>query len=184
MIDINLLPWRDELREFRRKQFFMFVALTVVVAILVVLTMSWIVGTKITTQERRNQIIKNEIQVLNADNANLSKTTKQREQLIVQLQKLQQLHNSRYQLVSFFNGIVQILPQEIHLSKIERQGDTIIITGLAKNNEQITQLMRNVHVSKWFTEPELNEITDGDMGMKKFRLTVLQQNLVANKDES
>ena len=66
MPDINLLPWREELREERKRQFFSALALTAVLAGIIGFAWNTWVGSFIDAQERRNQMLETEITALDA----------------------------------------------------------------------------------------------------------------------
>ena len=57
MPDINLLPWREALREERKRQFTVVVSGTVVLALLVGYSMEFSVGTEIQVQNSRNAML-------------------------------------------------------------------------------------------------------------------------------
>ena len=61
MPSINLLPWRQELRQRRRKEFLIGVAAAVVLAGIVTLLANFIVSSMIDAQNRRNELLKSEI---------------------------------------------------------------------------------------------------------------------------
>ncbi len=61
MPSINLLPWRQALRQRRRKEFLIGVGAAVVLAALVTLVANFIVSSMIDAQNRRNELLKAEI---------------------------------------------------------------------------------------------------------------------------
>lgn len=183
MIDINLLPWREQRRDLSRKQFFVQLGLIAVLGIVISASINSIIGQCVRSQVARNAVFTSEIQQMTQTNKKMKNIKQERDQLIIQLKKLQQLHNSRFQLVNLFNGLVHVLPDGVHLTEMQRINGKITIRGIASNHGEVTHLLRNIHKSTWFIDPELSEVTDDSSGASKvFRLTMLQQQYGENHE--
>ena len=65
MTRINLLPWREELREEKQKEFLQYLAFVLIVASGLVFVAMQYVNAAIDDQRARNSYVQNEIAVLN-----------------------------------------------------------------------------------------------------------------------
>jgi len=178
MPNINLLPWRDELREELKRQFFMVLVGAVAISILVLLLTHGIVGKKITHQTIRNQFLTQEINVLDKQIQEIKELKKKREALIARMNIIKQLQSNRPRVVHLFDELVTILPKGVHLSKVIRKGRVVTLLGKSESNTNVSDLMRSVERSKWLTDPSLNEIITNKLKgnyLSEFKLDMLQE---------
>ena len=82
MARINLLPWREEARRERQRQFLYSLMATLVMGAVLVLIVGMFFEQKISDQEARNQRITQEIQRLDQRIARISELDKTRNRLI------------------------------------------------------------------------------------------------------
>ena len=66
---INLLPWREELRKERQKNFAVATGIAIVFGVLVVMFSNYVYNTRIEYQNSRNQLLRGEITALDAQNS-------------------------------------------------------------------------------------------------------------------
>lgn len=177
MIRINLLPWREELRAEHKKQFLVSLALSVVIALLIIGGFHFSVSQEISYQQARNTYLTQTVQEMNREIQTLKKINVEKEQLLQNLSLIQDLNNSKFEVVGVLDELVQLVPKQVHFTKIDRHKNRITLEGTATSNEKITQLMRNINQAKWLTDPELQEIhtDDLDPAEKDFKLVVMQR---------
>ena len=155
---INLLPWRNELREQRRNQFFVALGGAAVGAGLVILlaniTFSKIIG----FQEDRNRILQNEIDALNIRIEEILNLEDQKEGLLARIEIIEQLQRSRPGIVHVFEELVTTLPDGVYLNSVKQTGQRIEIVGAAESNTRVSALMRNIDGSEWLSKPDLEVV--------------------------
>jgi len=155
---INLLPWRNELREQRRNQFFVALGGAAVGAGLVILlaniTFSKIIG----FQEDRNRILQNEIDALNIRIEEILNLEDQKEGLLARMEIIEQLQRSRPGIVHVFEELVTTLPDGVYLNSVKQTGQRIEIVGAAESNTRVSALMRNIDGSDWLSKPDLEVV--------------------------
>lgn len=174
MAKINLLPWRDELREQRQKEFGVaFVVALVLGAILVGLADMYVNST-IEAQQERNAYLNREIKKLDDRIKEISALKKKREQLLDRMKVIQELQGNRPVIVRFFDEIVQTLPKGVYFTSLNKTGDVIDIKGVSDSNNRVSNLMRRLDESDWFANPTLKAVKEAgkDKSGSAFDLTV------------
>jgi type IV pilus assembly protein PilN len=177
MAKINLLPWRETKRKEKQQEFLVMLGAGAALAILVVLLVQFQFDRKITNQERRNQLLTNEIKILDNDIKEIQKLDATRRNLIDRMEVIQNLQTTRPGIVHLFDEIATTIPAGLHLSSLSQSGDTINITGRAESNARVSSYMRNIEKSEWLTNPKLTVITTNEsasLRLSDFTLVVEQ----------
>lgn len=158
MARINLLPWRDQYREERKRQFLVVLAGVGVLAALV--SYLWVssVEAGIEQQKDRNQLLKTEIAALNKKVQEIRELKKRRKELLSRMKVIQDLQGTRPIIVRHFDELVRAIPDGVYLKKLNRKGKLIILEGVAESNNRVSSLMRNLDQSDWFTSPNLTSV--------------------------
>ena len=177
MVNINLLPWREELRLETKKRFFIGVGSSVVAGLIVVILMHWFISMQISHQQKRNTFIQTEIAKVSAQITQNKDIKDQEKALLGKITAMQALYNSRFRLVSILDEVVKLIPKRVYLIKVTREGDFLMFTGNAASNAQVTQFMKNISNSSSLMNPVLQQITvDQATGSQRhFQLQAMQQ---------
>lgn len=179
MPHINLLPWRDELRKRREKEFI----ITAVIAALmmggVVLGVHLHYESRIAYQNQRNSFIEAEISALDKKIKEIDNLKKERDSLIARTKVIQDLQAGRPEIVHVFDELVTTLPDGVYYTKVAQKGRALNLHGVAQSNARVSSLMRSLNTSTWFENPSLVEITadlhkDTSVRLSKFNLNVSQ----------
>ena len=179
MPHINLLPWRDELRKRREKEFI----ITAVIAALmmggVVLGVHLHYESRIAYQNQRNSFIETEIAALDKKIKEIENLKKERNRLIARTKVIQDLQAGRPEIVHVFDELVTTLPDGVYYTKVAQKGRGLNLHGVAQSNARVSSLMRSLSTSTWFENPSLVEITanlqkDRAVRLSKFNLNVSQ----------
>lgn len=178
MARINLLPWREQLREERKQQFLVtLVGVFIVAAGLVFLGDQYFTGA-IDNQTARNEFIRKEISVLDARIKEISELKKRREELLERMKIIQDLQGNRSIIGRVFDQLVRTLPDGVHFASLDMKGKSIAIVGAAESNNRVSSLMRNLDASEWLDAPNLTAvkaITSGGLDQANvFTLSVQQ----------
>lgn len=177
---INLLPWRDELRARRQKEFGILAGIVAVVTAGVIAAVHVGVQSRIDYHQTRNNYLQGEIGKLDRQIAEIKSLEKDRERLIDRSEKIQQLQFGRPDIVHLMDELVAALPSGTHYTSIVQQQSQLTLVGKAQSNARVTALMRNLEASPWLESPRLREITTesvpgiADMRMSSFTLRVDQ----------
>jgi type IV pilus assembly protein PilN len=176
MAKINLLPWREELRKAKTRQFATITAISVIFTLAAVALVHVTISGQIDYQNSRNQILNNEIQQLDTALKEIEGLEDTKEKLLARMDIIQSLQQKRPQIVHLFDEIVRTVPEGIYLTGIKQSGATITINGVAESNGRVSAYMRNIDASKWMSTPKLTviETRKGTLRSSNFVLTTSQ----------
>jgi len=155
---INLLPWRAELRQRRKKEFLVALAGSLIVAVGVVYLSKLTVQGWTSNQQARNEVLKSEIKSLDEQIAQISGLESQRDRLVARMQVITQLQRSRPEVVHLFDELVNAIPEGVYLTGVTQQGTRIEIKGNAQSSTRVSALMRNIDDSEWLRAPGLEGV--------------------------
>jgi type IV pilus assembly protein PilN len=177
MPKVNLLPWRSELRQRRKKEFFVALGGTLVIGAAVVYASILTVQSWTGAQRGRNEILRAEITALDQQILEITGLESQRERLLARMQVITQLQRSRPEVVHLFDELVNTIPEGVNLLEVVQQGDRINLRGLAQSSTRVSALMRNIDGSEWLRSPGLDvveTVTSGVDRNAQFRLFAQQ----------
>ena len=183
---INLLPWREELRQEQKKQFTVLTLLMMTLAGFIVLLMYVQMSAKIDYQLSRNKFMNSEITKLNEEIAEIRDLRKVRRSLVERMEVIQDLQRSRPSIVHLFTEIVSTVPNGVFLQTLTQTGNNLLMNGEAESNARVSTYMRNLDKSEWLKTPNLTVIEIEDKKVNRistFTLTVKQTSPGANEDE-
>jgi len=178
MARINLLPWREQLREERKQRFLVTLVGVLIVAGGVVFLADQYLNAAITQQNARNEFVRKEISALDARIKEISELKTRRQQLVERMKIIQDLQGNRPIAARVFDQLVRTLPDGVHFTDLKMVGKTISIEGAAESNNLVSSLMRNHDDSEWLAAPNLTSVTaesaDKLDQRNTFKLTVQQ----------
>jgi len=178
MARINLLPWREQLREERKQRFLATLAGVLVVAAGTVFLGDQYLSGAIEQQNARNQFVRKEIAVLDARIKEISELKTRRQQLLERMKIIQDLQGNRPIIGRVFDQLVRTLPDGVYFTSVKMTGKNIAIVGAAESNNRVSNLMRNLDASDWLEAPNLTQVkatTAGALDQANvFQLTVKQ----------
>ncbi len=182
---INLLPWRDELRKQRQKNFGIAAAAAVGIGAAMVWYASATANRFIEHQQARNDYLRSEIKVLDGQIAEIKELESTRDRLINRMRVIDQLQRSRPEIVHLFDELVRTLPEGIYIKSVKQTNKRITIRGVAESNTRVSSYMRALDESEWIENPNLEVIERNDQGqtrVSEFRLSASQVVTAAEPD--
>jgi type IV pilus assembly protein PilN len=183
MPHINLLPWREELRKRRNKDFGITTAVAVVLMGGVVFGFNWHYQQQIDFQTQRNSYLEQQIAALNKKIREIEELDREKARLLARMRIIQQLQSSRPEIVHVVDAIVETLPDGVFYTSIRQRGTSFSMIGVAQSNARVSSLMRQLEASEWFEDPNLVEIKaipqpaggdETDIRLSNFNLNVKQ----------
>lgn len=187
MVRINLLPWRDQLREERRREFLVTLLGIIIIAGGLLFLVDRDFRNNIRGQQARNDFLRQEILVLDARIVEINQLKLQKEQISARMGVVQDLRGSRPVIVRIFDELVKTLPSGVYFNSVERIGDRIEIEGIAESNNKVSELMRRVNDSDWFIDPGLQQISaaaaDSNAGQRSANAFTLTVNLQVSQSD-
>ena len=158
MARINLLPWREEMRAEKTRQFVSLLGLSVFMTIAIIALVHVSVATQIGHQEFRNDILTKEIDRLDQALKEIKELENTKDELLSRMEVIQSLQARRPQIVHLFDEIVRTVPEGIYLTGVKQTGKALTIDGVAESNGRVSAYMRNIDASEWMSTPKLKVI--------------------------
>ncbi|MGE8683317.1 MAG: PilN domain-containing protein [Acinetobacter sp.] len=150
MAKINLLPWRDELREKRKKEFIALCIGAFLVGALGVGSTWFYYDHKLQDQEQANQLIISHNQNLDVQLKSLDGLQEQRNAIIERMKLIQGLQSQRPIAVHLIDELVRVTPSNMYITKFDRSADKFTIEGRAESPNTVAELLRNLEASPWY----------------------------------
>ena len=183
---INLLPWREDLRQEQKKQFAMMAMMTGVLAAAIVGLIHFQMQSKIDYQDSRNHFMSAEITKVDEEIKEISELQKVRRSLVERMEVIQDLQGSRPSIVHLFTEIVSTVPNGVYLETLAQTGNNLEVNGEAESNARVSTYMRNLQASDWLKDPNLTVIEIEDKTVNRistFTLTVKQTSPNASDED-
>jgi len=158
MTRINLLPWREALRNERKRQFTSIVFGAVVLMSVIVFFIFMQIEGDIDDQNLRNSFLEAEIAKVDDRIKEIKELETKKKQLLNRMDVIQNLQTRRPMVVHMLDKLVLALPDGLFLTKFEQSGVELSIEGLAQSNARVSAFMRNLDESEWFDSPKLEVI--------------------------
>ena len=155
MARINLLPWRESLKQEREKRFYISMGLAALVTLALGFAVHMEMEKRTDFQNQRNQFLIQQIGVLDKQIADIKTLELEKTRLLNRMKVIQQLQKSRPEIVHLFEELVLAIPEGAQMLKVSQSGQSITIEGVAESNSRISSFMRNMEKSDWLADPEL-----------------------------
>ena len=182
MTKINLLPWREQLRDEQQKQFYYLLGLCVVISLVLMLLIHLTMNYRLSSQKDRNKRLMHETNLLNGKIYAIRSLRDKKDRLITRINIIKALQTNRPQAVYLFDEMNRIVPNGIILTEIERKRKNLTFTGVADSHTHISLMMKRVDESQWISKPVLDEIKEihvDNRSMQYFKLRVMMKSLTA-----
>lgn len=158
MAHINLLPWREELRREKQRQFITLLGLSVILMGLIILVVHLRINGMIDHQESRNRFLENQIKQVEKQIKEIDKLEEEKRRLLARMEVIQELQRNRPEVVHLFDEIARIIPEGIYLESMKQSGKNLVLNGIALSNARVSAFMRNIEGSDWLANPRLEVI--------------------------
>jgi len=180
---INLLPWREELRKQRQKNFAIAAVGALVAAALVTLLAGVIVQGRIDYQNERNERLNQEIARLDKLIEEIANLERQKERLLARMEIIEELQRRRPDSVHLFDQLVRIVPDGVFYQEVRQTANRIELDGMAESSTRVSALMRNIEGSPWLQNPglEVVEADEDKEGARRSRFRVSAQQVVEDE---
>ncbi|MGD8111427.1 PilN domain-containing protein [Vibrio sp. TRT 17S01] len=179
---INLLPWREELRERHKKRFLSLLILGILVGI----GIQWGIGLYISNETEKQQ---SRLSYLNSYIAELDRriaALKQVEQdhaaLLTRLAVVEKLQKQRNKTTDFMNLMPGLIPEGVYVDKIKMGGNEIEIAGISDTTSRLATMLDNLEKSSKLNEVEMHSIVHGKVRFgKKFQTFKVSFNFLTDE---
>lgn len=181
MVSIDLRPWREERREERQKQFVSLLALIAILAGVVCFSWYWFMQQTIDYHQDRNSYITKETAKLSVKVAEIKTLKDELERLKARMLVVDDLNNDRPLVVHVFDQLVNTVALGVYYTKLSLKSNTFTIDGIADKSFSISENLKNIDSSIYFSNASPRKITDtgsvgSSEGQKSFSATMLLVN--------
>lgn len=161
---INLLPWREEERKRRQRDFLIAMAGAFVAGVVVVGLTMFAYSGMIDDQQARNARLQAEIAELDKSIKEIDGLEAQKVRLLARMEIIEQLQSSRPVIVHLFDEVTRLLPEGVYLTGLKQTGSNVEVTGVAQSSTRVSALMRQIDASEWLTDPDLVKVESTEPG--------------------
>lgn len=160
---INLLPYREEIKQRKQQQFkiLMLGAFAVGLGLAAVTYLG--IDSAISNQEGRNNFLQTEIDRLDRELGEIDKLQQEKEAFLAKKLKVEELQEKRYQAAYILDSLNALTPDNTYLTALEAESPTSYkISGHAISDNKIAVMMRSLPSTGIFLQPELLSIKKVD----------------------
>lgn len=158
MARINLLPWREEARRERQRQFMYSTLGTLVLGAVLVLIVGLFFDQRISIQEARNQKLQVEINRLQQRINRINALERTRQRLLSRKAIIEELQASRSLIVEMLDKLAKTIPVGVTLGNVRQQGNNVTLLGSAQSNARVSAYLQSLEANDLFVGPELQYV--------------------------
>ncbi|MFC5549782.1 PilN domain-containing protein [Massilia aerilata] len=168
MIRINLLPHREAKRKQKQTAFAALLALGGLLGGALVLMVGAYNASQISTQNQRNQVLKQANAELDVKIKKIANLKAEIEALKARQQAVEDLQGDRNQPVYLLDELVRQTPEGVYLKSFKQEGQKVLLNGVAQSQERVAELLRNLSGnSPWLERPDLTEVRAATLAQSK-----------------
>jgi type IV pilus assembly protein PilN len=156
MAKINLIAWRDELRQKRKENFVVLSAVSGLIGLLLVGATWFYHDQKLQDQEQANQLIVSTNQNLEVQLKSLEGLQEQRNAIIDRMKLIQGLQGQRPIPVRLIDEFVRVTPSNLFITRFQRAGNSFTVEGKAESPNTVAEFLRNLEASPWYRNAFMN----------------------------
>ena len=160
---INLLPYREEIKQRKQQQFKVLMLGAFAVGLGLVAATYLGIDNAISNQEGRNNFLQTEIDRLDRELGEIDKLQQEKEAFLAKKLKVEELQEKRYQAAYILDSLNALTPDNTYLTALEAESPTSYkISGRAISDNKIAVMMRSLPSTGIFLQPELLSIKKVD----------------------
>ena len=160
---INLLPYREEIKQRKQQQFKILMLGAFAVGLGLAAAPYLGIDSAISNQEGRNNFLQTEIDRLDRELGEIDKLQQEKEAFLAKKLKVEELQEKRYQAAYILDSLNALTPDNTYLTALEAESPTSYkISGHAISDNKIAVMMRSLPSTGIFLQPELLSIKKVD----------------------
>lgn len=158
MSNINLMPWREAVKQREKKQFFTLLGLSLGLAALVVLAVNMLIGQMVQGQVSRNDYLTAQTAILDKQLGEINELKKRKNDLIDRMRLIDQLQQRRNLPVHLFNDLPALVSNGVYLNSLDLAGSGISVVGKTEAYSRVANMVRKIEASNWLGQPHISSI--------------------------
>jgi type IV pilus assembly protein PilN len=156
MARINLLPWRDDRRQIRKREFWTQMAVAAGLSVVAVYGGVMFMDRQLAAQEERNAYLKTQIAELDKKIVQIKELENRKAKLLKKKEIIENLQADRSMMVHLFEQMARTIPDGVALTGIKQQADVITLDGKAQSEARVAAYMRSMEDSPYLKDSDLN----------------------------
>ncbi len=153
---INLLPWREERRQKRQRDFVIHLLLAAVIAVVVSFGIHSYMQAQIEHQNQRNAYLEGVIKELDRKIESINELKERKAELTARMEVIETLQSNRPTIVHLMEHLVTTLPDGIQLSDVTVKNDReISIQGMADSQARVATYLRRLNDADYVGDANL-----------------------------
>src|ERR1700675_2951426 len=140
---INLLPWREQERKVRRREFLVAAGGAVIASIVLAGIGKLLYAGWTEAQIEKNNLLKKEIVKLDAQIADIQDLETRKQRLVARMEIIERLQRKRPEIVHLFDELVKIVPEGVYLTQLKENGNKLEIHGGGQSRPPWPPFRRN-----------------------------------------
>ena len=106
-----------------------------------------------------------------------------KDNLLARMNVIQELQSSRPESVHLMDELVRTLPEGVYLNSFAQKTRNLEMAGIAQSNARVSDYMRNIDGSEWFTGPRLDLIRTTEANRRRIANFSLRGSQKARKKD-
>jgi len=153
---INLLPWREERRQKRQRDFVVHLVLAALIAVGVSFGIHSYMQAQIEYQQERNAYLQDVIKKLDRQIQAINELKKRKAELTARMEVIEKLQSSRPTIVHLMENFVTTLPDGVELTAVTVNNDEkISIQGKADAQARVAAYLRRLNSADYIGSASL-----------------------------
>jgi type IV pilus assembly protein PilN len=163
MARINLLPWRDDRRQIRKREFWTQMAVAAGLSVVAVYGGMMFMDRQLAAQEERNAYLNTQIAELDKKIVEIKELENRKAKLLKKKEIIENLQADRSMMVHLFEQMARTIPDGVALTGIKQQADVITLDGKAQSEARVAAYMRSMEDSPYLKDSDLNIVETPDL---------------------
>jgi type IV pilus assembly protein PilN len=179
---INLLPWREALRQQQKKNYLTMLVSLGLAMISLMFAAGMVIDNLIAEQKDRNQYLEQELAFVDQQIVQIKDIQQSKQAIEQRMALIEQLEVSRNAASKVLDELVRLVPNGVSFSSFSRSGNHVEVLGISDSNNRLADFMRRLEESDVFSSGDLSSIiadTSASDAVSDFKLTFDISPLVA-----
>lgn len=165
MARINLLPWRDDRRQIRKREFWTQMGVAAGISAVAVYGGMMFMDAQLESQQERNTYLTQQIAELDKKIVEIKDLEKRRAKLLKKKEIIENLQADRALTVHLFEQLAKTIPDGVVLTNVKQTADSIQLDGKVQSESRVAQYMRNLDDSPFLKDADLNIVALQDQAV-------------------
>ncbi len=158
MTEINLLPWREALRNAIKREFLIVVTIILILVVFILIIGMSFIKSKMQLQSEINITLQKNMRLLEKKISPIKTIKTELSNVAAKQNALEELQSERMFMVRLLEQVVYQTPSGVYLTRLDKKGVQLTFEGVAESNVRVSEFMQKIAQSKWIVEPHLMEI--------------------------